>query len=152
MLKNSMMDKIKIRAYDLVENRMRCDIGALEFNTPENTISWVAFNFDFDQLIDDRSYHQNSNQKLEFYDANCADIMFSTMHKDIEGNEIYECDIIKSQYGTDGPVKYFIVEIDEFIGGFKPMSLTEVGYNSDLCWVVGNTYENKELLDKVTYL
>lgn len=151
MINNRMMNKAKIRAFDHVENRMRYDIGALEFNTPENKISGVAFNFDFDKLVNDMSDNQ-FNQKLEFYDVNCADIMFSTMHKDIEGNEIYECDIIKSQDGTDGPVKYFIVEIDEFTGGFKPMSLTEVGYNSDLCWVVGNTYENKELLDKVTYL
>ena len=151
MINNRMMNKAKIRAFDHVENRMRYDIGALEFNTPENKISGIAFNFDFDKLVNDMSDNQ-FNQKLEFYDANCADIMFSTMHKDIEGNEIYECDIIKSQDGTDGPVKYFIVEIDEFTGGFKPMSLTEVGYNSDLCWVVGNTYENKELLDKVTYL
>ena len=151
MINNRMMNKAKIRAFDHVENRMRYDISALEFNTPENTISGVAFNFDFDKLVNDMSDNQ-FNQKLEFYDANCADIMFSTMHKDIEGNEIYECDIIKSQDGTDGPVKYFIVEIDEFTGGFKPMSLTEVGYNSDLCWVVGNAYENKELLDKVTYL
>ena len=152
MLKNNMMDKIKIRAYDLVENIMRYDIGALEFNTPENTISGVAFNFDFDQLIDDMKDQQIGNQKLEFYDANCAEIMFSTGLEDIEGNDIYEGDIVKSQDGTDGPIKYFIVETDEYNTGFKPMSLTEVGWNDSLCWVVGNVYENRELLDKVTQI
>lgn len=152
MLKNNMMDKIKIRAYDLVENRMRYDIGALEFNTPENTISGVAFNFDFDQLIDDMTNDQTSHQKLEFYDANCAEIMFSTGLEDIEGNDIYEGDIVKSQDGTDGPIKYFIVETDEYNTGFKPMTLTEIGWNDSLCWVVGNVYDNKELLDKVTKL
>lgn len=151
MMKNNMMDKIKVRAYDFVENRVRYDVGAVEFNMHDGTISGVAFNFDFDKHFNDMKNKQ-FDQKLEFYDANCADVMFSTNLVDIEGNEIYEGDIIKSQDGSNGPIKYFVVETDEYNTGFKPMTQHDVGYNSSLCWVMGNVYENKELLDKVTYL
>ena len=151
MMKNSMMDKIKVRAYDFVEDRMRYDVGAVEFKMHDGTISGVAFNFDFDKHFDDMKNNQ-FDQKLEFYDANCADIMFSTTQQDVEGNKIYEGDIVKKQDSINGSIKYFIVENDEYNTGFKPMTQHDVGYNSSLCWVMGNIYENKELLDKVTYL
>ena len=139
------------RAYDRINNQMRYDISALEFNGPGNKISGVVFNFDFDELVNDIRNNQ-FNQSFDFYDMSCIDLMRLTNLVDCEDNEIYEGDIIKSQDGSNGPIRYFVVENDEYNTGFKPMTLEGVGYNQNLCWVVGNIYENKDLLNKVTYL
>lgn len=66
--------------------------------------------------------------------------------KDKNGVEIYEGDIVISQDGTGGLVYKHIVEWNEFYKRFEPMGEDEAHFNRESCEVVGNIYENPELL------
>ena len=66
--------------------------------------------------------------------------------KDKNGVEIYEGDIVISQDGTGGLVYKHIVEWNEFYKRFEPMGEDEAHFNRESCEVVGNIYENQELL------
>lgn len=62
----------------------------------------------------------------------------STCVFDKHGNEVFMCDIVKTQSGELLPVLYIH-------GIIEPVCY----YNSDTFEIVGNVYENKELLEKM---
>ena len=67
--------------------------------------------------------------------------------KDKNGVEIYEGDIVISQDGTGGLVYKHIVEWNEFYKRFEPMGEDEAHFNRESCEIIGNIYENPELLE-----
>ena len=73
-------------------------------------------------------------------------LMQHTGLEDKNGVEIYEGDIVISQDGTGGLVYKHIVEWNEFYKRFEPMGKDEAHFNRESCEVVGNIYENPELL------
>lgn len=74
-------------------------------------------------------------------------VMQYTGLKDKNGKEIYECDIldIGGQH-IAGCFPPYIVEYED--GGFTPFSIAGWEYKAEAeeCEVIGNTYENPELL------
>ena len=74
-------------------------------------------------------------------------IMQYTGLKDKYGVEIYEGDIVISQDGTGGLVYKHIVEWNEFYKRFEPMGEDEAHFNRESCEIIGNIYENPELLE-----
>ena len=81
-------------------------------------------------------------------DGNFA-LMQSTGLHDKNGVEVFEGDVLKSKDGTDGLISRFIVEKDDFYTGFIPMNREGCGFNRTMCEVIGNIYENPELLEDV---
>lgn len=63
--------------------------------------------------------------------------------KDKNGKKIFEGDIVKSKYG----VFKSKVEWNDSFCGFFPFCNNDTGIFADECEVIGNIYENKELLE-----
>ena len=63
--------------------------------------------------------------------------------KDKNGKKIFEGDIVKSKYG----VFKSKVEWNYSFCGFFPFCNNDTGIFADECEVIGNIYENKELLE-----
>jgi len=74
-------------------------------------------------------------EMYHFYDDDYI-LMQYMEHKDVNGKEIYERDILKADWGYVG-----VVEYDWF------MFMKSEGRISDNVEVVGNTYENPELME-----
>ena len=122
------MREYKFRAYDLQRRRMRYDITGFEFfNNGE--MSGIFIDGDF-------------------YDKKEITLMQYTGLHDKNGKEIYEGDIVKS----------FFVDTDEAGNEIYKYYIMEVKYDEILCSykidkfmnleVIGNVYENKELLNE----
>lgn len=67
-------------------------------------------------------------------------IMQFTGLNDKNGKEIYEGDIINGRYGT------LKVSWDKFDAGFFPFHMTINATDGSECEVIGNIYENKEMI------
>jgi uncharacterized phage protein (TIGR01671 family) len=78
-------------------------------------------------------------------------LMQYTGLKDKNGVEIYEGDIIKSYYnyyGTVGEVSAVEFHADsEYGAGVSPFGDGEYGHPPNECEIIGNIYENPELLE-----
>ena len=122
------MREYKFRAYDLQRRRMRYDITGFEFfNNGE--MSGIFIDGDF-------------------YDKKEITLMQYTGLHDKNGKEIYEGDIVES----------FFVDTDEAGNEIYKYYIMEVKYDEILCSykidkfmnleVIGNVYENKELLNE----
>jgi uncharacterized phage protein (TIGR01671 family) len=117
------MREIKFRAFDKT-------LGEMEY--------WEPFKYNDNDFIENEEYKDNLMQYTGLQDRN--------------GNEIYEGDIVKCGNYPINIVKYYTDDsigscgccVDAFEGaGFK---IVEKGCVSD-CEVIGNIYENKELLN-----
>ena len=101
-------------------------------------VDWIFFKSEVAKVTDN-----------EFYQFEDIILMQSTGLHDKNGVEVFEGDVLKSKDGTDGLISRFIVEKDDFYTGFIPMNREGYGFNRTMCEVIGNIYENPELLEDV---
>ncbi|WP_070716021.1 YopX family protein [Staphylococcus sp. HMSC070D05] len=142
----------KFRAWDLIDNRMRYDIGVIEFNGIDKNVSAISFNY----ALDDTGYGEVDNSCSEYYDANCFELMQSTGLKDKNGTEIYVGDIVELKYPYDKRIKTkgsivwdnhkscFGISMKETTEQYELYRVTAENYLS----VIGNVFENKNLLNE----
>ncbi|WP_145437983.1 YopX family protein [Staphylococcus hominis] len=124
---------IKFRVWDKEENKMH-KVKTIEFSRRGARIIHLA--------------EVNSNGKGDHKRWHSSvELMQSTGLKDKNGVEIYEGDIIKTQDGSYGPTKIFVVKRNNSNGGFHPMTDYDVGYHTELNWVIGNIHQNPDLLE-----
>lgn len=74
-------------------------------------------------------------------------IMQYTGMKDKNGKEIYERDIVKIAYGIKKPYKEIISEVI-YDDGYE-VDIGRLASFHNVCEVIGNIYENPELLEKI---
>lgn len=147
------MREIKFRAWDKERERM---IFQHEMNNSlENKEYYFSLSEDRVELL----YH---DEDYSAYVGCKAEIMQYTGIKDINGKEIYEGDIVKfldeEMIYSDCGIEYdefintgkVIFSHDELMGWDitnRHMDLEEVWHYREYIEVVGNTYENPELLE-----
>lgn len=120
------MRQIKFRAWDKEEKFMLQDIqsmydGSCNHKETEERYGWISC---FDSFIDDDNYV----------------VMQYTGVKDKNGTEIYEGDIVSNG------VFLATVEYLANLAGHYPFSCELKSIYPDECEVIGNIYENPELL------
>ena len=124
------MRTIKFRAWD-VNNKEMLDVQELDYQDSYNGQPMVR-----------------TTMYNDYFDVEDMILMQYTGLKDITGREIYEGDIVKS----------FFVDTDEAGNEIYKYYIIEVKYDEVLCSykidkfmnleVIGNIYENKELLNE----
>ncbi len=123
------MREIKFRAWDKKENKMQQVVQILYGHEASN----YPLSVDFFRSVKSRLIED-------------IELMQYTGLKDKNGVEIYEGDIIKMESGITQLIKFgeglFEVWDDENTKGF-PFGLWNINKDSE---VIGNIYENKELL------
>lgn len=90
---------------------------------------------------DERYYIRNKHADERIVDPKT--IGQYTGLKDKNGKKIFEGDIVKSKYG----VFKSKIEWNDSFCGFFPFCNNDTGIFADECEVIGNIYENKELLE-----
>ena len=137
------MRENKFRAWDKTNKRMIYLHQKDIFDFRKNGGFLVAF------VEDDYKYGKYTRSKLEAYDfvENTGNfiIMQYTGLKDKNGIEIYEGDIIKSQFlRKNGVIEY----VDDKVCFMVKISMNEWHFISDLydLKIIGNVYKNPELL------
>ena len=128
------MREIKFRAWDKVNKIMQY-----------SGIIWGDYDF---PALSELNYGDNI--------YNLSNLMQYTGLKDKNGKEIYDGDIIEAYEFIQKPK--MVVKFDEEMAGFIPFIWKQaleyqdyIGYfaHEDWCIVIGNIYENPELLDRV---
>jgi hypothetical protein len=130
------MREIKFRAWD--GKGLRYDVTGFEHGR-ENEMAGVFLDGDYYAIVDNVNECDSNNP--------CAVVMQSTGLKDKNGKEIYEGDIINQdfKYGW----KNHVMELMHSTAS-DDMGLDMYGYPDvdGACEVIGNIYENHELLEK----
>lgn len=123
-----MKDRFRFRVFDYDENKMVYFSSLIGIETPHHDRSSQP------NLYNDYVYHKISNY------------MQSTGLKDRNGKLIYEGDIVKvSGYGVEGIFKMFWEDVTaQFAISIYESDCFE--HSQSVMEVIGNIYENKELL------
>ncbi len=153
------MREIKFRAWNKENEKMIYSnetyprsIYKFEFDIVSN------FNFKLTKMVDRFNVKSDDGEDyyIECYEPIDADIMQYTGLKDYDNNEIYEGDIVKTSTGVIGIVRfgrYSATNINGIsnIGFYIEWKLDicmriDLGYWLERISVIGNIYENPELL------
>ena len=132
----------------------------IRFRAWDNNEEWMVddmlLSFDGEILTDDVQPHDTPYKEIELADEGRYELMQYTGMKDVKGVEIYDCDIV-----NDGQHTY-LVRFGEFTDSqnFQYPSARQTGFYivdihtdetfpfySHMYRVIGNIYENPELLE-----
>jgi len=139
-LKGKIMREIKFRAYiyDLTDE----DSHPLEIDVRAGKL-WDVASINFKDRIAEIMDDDGNVWEYELNDE--IALLQYTGFKDKNGKEIYEGYIVREKYGVEIPM---VVTWDD--AGFRTLGKHNgeqyVGYVKDSCEVIGNIYENPELL------
>ncbi|MFA5166572.1 MAG: YopX family protein [Candidatus Paceibacterota bacterium] len=132
------MREIKFRAYDRKEKKMIPSVG--------------FYDSDCGRILVEESYMLGGGETYNFYDfdvntqQNRFELMQYTGLKDSTGKEIYEGDIVEYESEDDGYTSKGMVAFNE--GCFDVNNSIELYLAYRQCSVIGNIYENPELILK----
>ena len=138
-----MYDRLKFRMYDTNVNKMYMPNDFEEVESIYECIK-QQINWDLDVDYDIKFNHLENGRFFMQY----------TGLKDKNGKLIYEGDIVKSNYDTD-EIKAVVSWDDKGLIGFylnttdyfKDKYVTDYDFYKDVYEVIGNIYENPELLE-----
>ena len=126
------MREIKFRAW-LKEHKTMVNVAEIDINHQ------LIYHYGFDDF------------EGNFENFNSIELLQYTDLKDKNGKEIYEGDIVFESFGEN----YYKVIFEngsfraEFKGDFEEYSLDLIDVVAQSCEVVGNIYENPELMEEV---
>ncbi len=133
------MREIKFRAWNRLNGKMYENVGY------RNGLIFIDYDYDEYDFECEGDIIINSNYIL---DEDITEIMQYTGLKDKNGNEIYEGDIVEELNGERHPIVYEEYRFDVY--GFYDTGYDIAGdgfsEGSDKFKVIGNIYENPELL------
>lgn len=154
-----MNDRFKFRAWDECNNKMHYDFQFIKSGDSEN--DWIIFQSDKQELSFDKEKNFCINIYPNPYFAQQLKIMQCTGLKDKNGKLIYEADIVDKRTRCKWIITWFknrfiLVPDFEYENKDKCANDRECGYkyfennhsyaDKDI-EVIGNIYENKELLN-----
>lgn len=128
------MREIKFRAW-LKEHKTMVNVAEIDINHQ------LIYHYGFDDF------------EGNFENFNSIELLQYTDLKDKNGKEIYEGDIVFESFGEN----YYKVIFEngsfraEFKGDFEEYSLDLIDVVAQSCEVVGNIYENPELMEEVRW-
>ena len=130
----------KYRAWDIEKKRM-CKVIAIQFAN-EDTLYQLAWD-NFDKQSDVASYRIRFCAK-----EHCVPMASTGLHDKVgKGKEIYDSDVLKRGLdGIEGVVTWFGGQWWVTVDGEYDASLHTWVYMNKSCEIIGNKYENPELL------
>ena len=128
---------IKFRAWDILNKEMIRQVAILGLS--ENFVT----NFDTDYIHNSQYWSENEGHSYTFH------LMQFTGMFDVDGKEVYEGDILEHKNADNYLVAVF--ERGEFRlqsqeESLKRNEITASIHHTEFCKVIGNIYENQELI------
>jgi YopX protein len=134
--------EIKFRAWDKREKKM-CEADFFD--------NFYVINQGKVGIIKGEVFDDGSSFYVDYSDKNNWEVMQYTGLKDKNGKEIYEGDLIKIKHGSIWQVAWNEEKLKWHMWDIDPantISLTKKGSYYDKYEVIGNIYENPELLSR----